>query len=172
MLDCPLKRESSSVIAELLHSSHRVIMITGDSALTALSVARKVRVRVGRTCSSWRPAHPETAQLKMAQHECDSVAILEAISGGGGGGGGGASSDGEVMVQWTLVGRRGAPDSFRDFEGPTDGVLTEETRQLCVTGGAIEALSRGGAHTRRSLVALALHVRVCVRSGAPCSRCS
>ncbi len=39
---CPLKSDSKSVIKALKDSSHRVMMITGDNALTAISTAKEV----------------------------------------------------------------------------------------------------------------------------------
>merc|ERR1719203_1188634 len=44
ILDCPLKSDTFHVINELKISSHRVVMITGDSALTAAEVSRQVGI--------------------------------------------------------------------------------------------------------------------------------
>jgi manganese-transporting P-type ATPase len=42
VIDCPLKRDTKHVLHALRASSHRTVMITGDSALTAAEVARQV----------------------------------------------------------------------------------------------------------------------------------
>ena len=42
ILQCPLKRDSKKVMKELTNSGHNVVMITGDSALTAMDVAHQV----------------------------------------------------------------------------------------------------------------------------------
>lgn len=44
VMDCPLKPDSFSIINQLKSSSHRPVMITGDSALTAAEVARQVGI--------------------------------------------------------------------------------------------------------------------------------
>jgi cation-transporting ATPase 13A1 len=44
ILECPLKSDSSEVIAELIESQHRVVVITGDNALTACQVAQELRI--------------------------------------------------------------------------------------------------------------------------------
>ncbi|KAL7577622.1 hypothetical protein ACA910_015141 [Epithemia clementina (nom. ined.)] len=44
VLDCPLKPDSKSVIAELSKSGHFSVMITGDALLTAVEVARQVGI--------------------------------------------------------------------------------------------------------------------------------
>jgi cation-transporting ATPase 13A1 len=41
---CPLKPDAKSAVKSLNHSSHRVIMITGDNALTACHVAKEVQI--------------------------------------------------------------------------------------------------------------------------------
>jgi len=44
VLQCPLKRESKRCVKQLLASNHRVVMITGDNALTAHDVAHQVGI--------------------------------------------------------------------------------------------------------------------------------
>lgn len=44
VLDCPLKPETKSIMAELRKSNHEVSMITGDALLTAVEVARQIEM--------------------------------------------------------------------------------------------------------------------------------
>lgn len=44
IFECPLKADSQDVIQQLMDSSHKAVMITGDAALTACEVARRLKM--------------------------------------------------------------------------------------------------------------------------------
>lgn len=44
VFECPLKPDSKDVIQQLIESSHTTVMITGDAALTACEVSRRLKI--------------------------------------------------------------------------------------------------------------------------------
>lgn len=74
VLDCPLKPDSQSVIAELKRSGHDVVMITGDAVLTAVEVARQVGIIPSNADKSSNPMF-ELAEGELSS-EMDDRSVL------------------------------------------------------------------------------------------------
>ncbi|CAM9705980.1 unnamed protein product, partial [Phaeothamnion confervicola] len=148
IVTCPIKPDTAGVLADLQASSHRTVMITGDGALTAADVARRVGIVV-------RPP----------------AQTLVLVEGDGGGGGGTASgrltwlplTAGEAADDGGKAGNSTGSEGGRDGGGggksgrigghdagcggvaldlESIGELAQEY-SLCVTGAALARLVGG-----------------------------
>ncbi len=120
VLDSPLKPQSKPAVAQLLRSSHRVVIITGDNALTACSVASQLKIFT----------RAQAKQLVLMTLEADGSA-----AGTGGGHNG---------VAWFPVsGVVGATESALPFQD-SDAHIESLARDydLCATGNALAQLAK------------------------------
>ena len=81
---CPLKKDSKSAIRLLKSSSHRVMMITGDNALTAIHTAKEVEM-ISKSTSVLLFDVEEEGKLTIVDSndgkECDWLQNLETVKG-------------------------------------------------------------------------------------------
>ncbi|XP_041264185.1 endoplasmic reticulum transmembrane helix translocase [Onychostruthus taczanowskii] len=138
LVSSPLKADSKAVIREIQSASHHVVMITGDSPLTACHVARELHfLQKDRILILQPPERPGT--------------------GSDSGNHGGAGSDSGNGLPWQWRSRDGSvalpafPDSLRDLTDPFE---------LCLTGEGLEQLR---LRDRDRLLRLIPHVRVFAR---------
>lgn len=75
VLQCPLKDDAIKAVRMLNESSHRVVMITGDNALTAVHVARKVEIVDREVLILDAPEHDESGQNLVWRSVDDKVNI-------------------------------------------------------------------------------------------------
>merc|ERR1712087_502408 len=64
ILNCPMKPDSFQACQDLLNSSHKVVMITGDHILTACSVARELNIAAKPVLGLKVPPPTQSDQLQ------------------------------------------------------------------------------------------------------------
>ena len=112
VLDSPLKPQSKPAISQLIQSSHRVVVITGDNPLTACSVASQVGIL----------SRPRTLQLILKKD------LLWYPVGGSSG------RSGSSTIPF-------AGDAVHSETSKLHLVELASKYELCVTGGALIALA-------------------------------
>lgn len=75
VLQCPLKDDAIKAVQMLNESSHRVIMITGDNALTAVHVARRVEIVDRDVLILDAPEHDDSGEKVVWRSVDDKVNI-------------------------------------------------------------------------------------------------
>ncbi|ETV86372.1 hypothetical protein, variant 2 [Aphanomyces astaci] len=71
VLDCPLKPDTADVILHLNKSNHKLVMITGDNALTACDVATQIQLTA---------AHPRTLVLQRTLPSSSTLAWVDLLT--------------------------------------------------------------------------------------------
>jgi manganese-transporting P-type ATPase len=139
VLQCPLKEDSKQVIADLLQSSHRVVMITGDHTLTASHVASELGMA----------AKPVLILTEPDQHLSDSKGAHSNNSD---------SKFPRKQLQWDSPhGNVSEPFVLADVE------LLSKSYCLCVSGAAIEFLQVEQGETESSIGLICTYVTVFAR---------
>jgi cation-transporting ATPase 13A1 len=123
VLDSPLKPQSKPAISQLIASSHRVVVITGDNPLTACSVASQVGI-LSKT---------RTQQLILKKD-----LLWHPVSGGGSG----IPFQSEAPSSLTSSSSSSSSSSTSSSSTCQKHLLQlASTCELCVTGGALMALA-------------------------------
>lgn len=81
IISCPMKPDSKSVVKELVQSSHKVLMITGDSPLTACHVARELRFTSKKLVILTPPQERRTEDWSWMSVDGDRTYPLDATKG-------------------------------------------------------------------------------------------
>uniref|UniRef100_A0A914MMX0 Cation-transporting ATPase n=1 Tax=Meloidogyne incognita TaxID=6306 RepID=A0A914MMX0_MELIC len=77
VVSCPLKSDTRSMIREIIDSSHRVVMITGDNVLTALHVANELKfIRKNRVALILDQLEDQNSQDKWLWRSVDGTTSL------------------------------------------------------------------------------------------------
>ena len=127
VLDCPVKNDTVAVIAELVASRHRCVMITGDAVLTAAEVARKVGIV---TAKSDRTLELQKKKTGKEEEEGESSFSWHSMEG-----------DGGEPIPFSIHGA----SSSKDLEK-----LCKEGYELCVEGSVLESVSAAAAASSSS----------------------
>ena len=127
VLDCPVKNDTVAVIAELVASRHRCVMITGDAVLTAAEVARKVGIV---TAKSDRTLELQKKKTGKEEEEGESSFSWHSMEG-----------DGGEPIPFSIHGA----SSSKELEK-----LCKEGYELCVEGSVLESVSAAAAASSSS----------------------
>ncbi|GLU21395.1 hypothetical protein SLE2022_375370 [Rubroshorea leprosula] len=76
VFNCPIRADSATILSELKNSSHDLVMITGDQALTACHVASQVHI-VSKPALILAPARDGEGYEWMSPDETESVCYSE-----------------------------------------------------------------------------------------------
>lgn len=142
VLHSPLKRDTVRVVDQLLSSRHRVVMITGDNALTACAVAHDVGLLDPNASAHvlW-DALPHTQAAVTPRPDASADASADGTEGAP-----------AVACTVAAVGDAAAErSSARPWRGAAGEALPEGG--LCVTGGALRRLvdAHGGVSSPAAL---------------------
>lgn len=79
VFSCPLKPDAKATVVELNESSHRVVMITGDNALTACHVAKEVEIIDREVMILDVQSHNGKEELVGKTIEDEKIAIIDPV---------------------------------------------------------------------------------------------
>uniref|UniRef100_A0A0G4GNG0 Cation-transporting P-type ATPase N-terminal domain-containing protein n=1 Tax=Chromera velia CCMP2878 TaxID=1169474 RepID=A0A0G4GNG0_9ALVE len=134
-LSCPFKPHTRGVLSKLQQAATRIVMITGDAALTACEVSRELGLNSRGKTLVLAPAPPASSSTSSNGVQQDALPQKEKEVGEAAEGGQGQVEEGPLVWTDTKGGVAGT------FDGRAESVVQlAKSHELCVSGRGFERL--------------------------------